>query len=273
MITVFQMNSIDTSIFSHLERTILIQKNKSPILYQYESLSQLQFELRLRTNIVEAAHALLRSKAAFAAFKESRCNIHFWNRTEYGGFKIKEDTLPSTAIRDIFTNGSLYAFECSAAMVIVLYMAVLDSIGEHSFNRLFADLLLWDWNYDKDLRLITIDSNKESVPGDILYFKNPDVSPHTPEWRGENVVKLEEDLYYGHGIGIKYAEDIIAALNQRRKPGSTQSAYLLDQATYPDFKYLFQFRAGSNMDRYGTMQRYRNNFITSKIGSSTYIRV
>jgi protein-glutamine gamma-glutamyltransferase len=111
--------------------------------------------------------------------------------------------LPSTAIRDIFTNGT-----------------------------------------DKDLRYITINSSRENYPGDILYFNNSDFNPDKPEWRGENVVKFDENLYYGHGIGITNAEEIIAILNKIRKPNSTRSAYLLEQASYPDFKYLFHLAAG-----------------------------
>ncbi|WJH35640.1 hypothetical protein N6H14_06555 [Paenibacillus sp. CC-CFT747] len=87
-------------------------------------------------------------------------------------------------VRDIFRNGRLYAFECATAMVICLYRAVGENIGDPLFNRYFADLLLFDWHYDSDLRLITLDTHQESYPGDILYFINPDYSPLTPQWRG-----------------------------------------------------------------------------------------
>ncbi|WP_373231568.1 protein-glutamine gamma-glutamyltransferase [Cohnella sp.] len=253
-----------------MERTIFMLKDKSPIVYSYESLPELRFEMKLRTKIVETAHALLRSNSAFATFEKSKCNPMFWNLTEYGGFKLRSGVLPSTAIRDIFTNGSLYAFECATAKVIVLYKAVLDSIGEYSFNRYFTDLLLWDWNYDKDLRLTTINTTRESYPGDILYFKNPDVNPDTTEWQGENVVKLDDNLYYGHGIGITNANGIIAALNKHRKPNSTQSAYLMDQVTYLDFKYLYHLSADNGAE---SIPRYNSNFISAKIGFSRYVRV
>ncbi len=138
-------------------------------------------------------------------------------------------------------NGYKYAFECSTAIVIVLYKAVLDSIEEHEFNRLFADLLLYDWHYDDDLRLIQEQGSAGAYSGDILYFKNPDVNPETPEWQGENVVKMGKDLYYGHGIGIQSAQGMIAKLNRHRKPGSHTPAYLTDLVIYPDFLYLSQF--------------------------------
>jgi protein-glutamine gamma-glutamyltransferase len=275
VIFVSGMNSIDPSLFSGMERTIFMRKDQSPIVYRYESLTQLRFELNLRIKILEAANGLLKSKAAFASFKKSRCNSIFWNLTAYGGFALKRGELPSTAIRDIFTNGTLYAFECSTAIVIVLYKAVLDSIGDKRFNQYFADLLLWSWILDKDLRYITINSNRENYPGDILYFNNPDFIPDKPEWRGENVVKLDENLYYGHGIGITNAEDIISVLNKIRKPNSTRSAYVLEQASYPDFKYLFHIAAGSSSDHYDyeSVKQFNRNLITAKIGFSRQIRV
>jgi protein-glutamine gamma-glutamyltransferase len=275
VITVSGMNSIDPSLFSGIERAIFMKKDQSPIVYRYESLTQLRFELNLRIKILEASNGLLRSKAAFASSKKSRCNTIFWNLTTFGGFALKRGILPSTAIRDIFTNGALYAFECSTAIIIVLYKAVLDSIGEFRFNQYFADLLLWYWVHDKDLRFITINNSRESYPGDILYFNNPDFNPDTPEWRGENVVKFDENLYYGHGIGIINAEGIIARLNKLRKPNSTRSAYLLEQASYPDFKYLFHIAAGRSSDHYDyeSVKQFNRNLITAKIGFSRQIIV
>ena len=75
--------------------------------------------------------------------------------------------------------------------------------------------------------------------GDRRYFDNPDVDPVTPEWQGENVIVLDNSLYYGHGIGIEDANDIIKSLNSNREHGSTQSAFLMDSASRPNFKKLY----------------------------------
>nr|WP_325049992.1 hypothetical protein [Cohnella faecalis] len=69
-------------------------------------------------------------------------------------------------------------------MVIILYKATLDSIGKDTFNAYFKDLFLYDWNYDNNLKLITVENKNEAYPGDVLYFENPDFDPKTPEWRG-----------------------------------------------------------------------------------------
>ncbi|MDO3677436.1 protein-glutamine gamma-glutamyltransferase [Paenibacillus ehimensis] len=232
--------SVDISGWEPPERDIYEEKHRNPTTYQYDSEGALRFELRLRTAIVQAARDMQNSAASFASFKKSRCNAAYWTRTEDGGFKMRRDVLPAAAIRDIFSNGRAYAFECATAIIIVLYKAVLETIGDQKFNRLFTDLYLYSWEVDSDLRLITIAEKMPTYSGDILYFKNPDVDPEWMEWQGENVVKLGHDNYFGHGIGIMNAAGIIAKLNKHRKPGSTRSAYLMDQVTYPNFVYLYE---------------------------------
>ena len=76
------------------------------------------------------------------------------------------------------------------------------------------------------------------IPGDRRYFVNPDVDPLTPQWQGENVIDLDGELYYGHGIGIYNAETIIKELNKNRSEGADESARLKDSAGRPNFKKL-----------------------------------
>ncbi|MEC0370474.1 protein-glutamine gamma-glutamyltransferase [Paenibacillus chibensis] len=256
-----------------LWQKIYLSKKNSPALYRYVSLGHLKFELKLRTAIVEAAKALRRSGVQFETFERSHCNGQYWNLNSKGGFELRRDVTPAEGIRDIFANGSLYGFECATAIVIVLYKGVLDSIQETDFNRMFADLLLYDWHYDSDLRLIEKQGAPQSFPGDVLYFKNPDVNPEQIEWQGENTVKLEEDLYYGHGIGIVSSREIISKLNRHRIPGSMVSAYLTDQVIYPDFLYLSQFEAGSSEVNPEVMQQAfaGDGGITSQIGRRRYL--
>lgn len=225
-----------------LQLEIVERMSVSQVVFSYDSLHQLKFELKLRNDIVESAKALNDSGVSFASFKKSRCNAAYWNLTKYGGFQLRYGVKPSDAIQDIFMNGSKYAFECSTAMVIVFYQAVLHSIGKRSFNQLFADILLLDWQYDKDLGLITQTITKtEVLPGDVLYFDNPDYNPETPEWRGENVVFLGNGTYYGHGIGITGATEMFYFLNTQRKPDARHLAYLMDMVVRPGFASLARF--------------------------------
>lgn len=226
-----------------LEQQILRMKQESPEEYHYSSIDSLKFELRTRGKIVESSHALYDSGARFATFQTSHCNADYWIRLANGGFQQRRDVTPAEAIRDIFKNGPKYAFECATAMVIVLYNSVLEMIGDQVFNTYFADLVLYDWKYDSDLRINSF-SGVEAFPGDVLYFKNPDFDPSTPQWQGENAILLPEKLYYAHGIGIVPAEYIIRSLNAKRKPGSTTSAYLMDVVDSLDFAYTQRLSQG-----------------------------
>jgi protein-glutamine gamma-glutamyltransferase len=258
---------------SGFEIDILRSLIQTHLLNQYENITRLHFELKLRNSIIEAAILLNRSDVTYATFKNSYCNSAYWILQNDGGFKLRPNVSPSTAIRDIYMNGSQYAFECATAMVIVYYKAVLHTIEEEQFNRIFSDILLWDWHYDKDLGITTLKTN-QFVPGDVLYFSNPDVDPQTPEWQGENAVYLEKDTYYGHGIGIKSAPEMIAALNAHRAPNSQVSAYLLDQATRPNFQYLSQFEAYPTDNRLlPHISTNLSSYSMARIGSQIHINV
>lgn len=244
---------------------------QSPLVHSYDSLDQLKFELTLRYNTVAAAEALGISGANFGTYEHSQANPAYWILTHDGGFQLRPDVKPSDAIKDIFHNGSIYFFECSMAMVLVYYGAVLKSIGDDNFDRLFRDLYIHDWQHDQDLGLTTYNyDQREFLPGDVLYFKNPDFNPRTPEWQGENVVAMGRGYFFGHGVGILSAHEMISFLNRQRRPFSFRSAYLLDQATRPDFKYLSRFSMGF-MRRLRRYEEEGHRLITAFIGRRTYL--
>lgn len=253
-----------------MEQDILQRMAVSSILYTYPSVEQLQFEITLRSHIVSAAKALDQSGVDFAGFSTSRCNPRYWMRTEEGGCQLKEGVQPAEAIRDIFKEGRLYAFECATAIVVVYYKAILDSIGEMNFNRLFSPLLLFDGTYDQDLGL-TWREKTHYLPGDVRYFKNPEYNPKTPEWQGENVVLLEDGHYFAHGIGIKTAEEIIASLNKERKPHAIRSAYLLEGAAEPAFSHLSQYAIRRENRRRIRHVSPNKRYIVAQIGQAAYL--
>lgn len=228
------------SLSNKIQKKIVDILSSSSTVYEYDSMDQLKFELDLRKSIIDTSMELYKSKLAFTTFKNSMCNPNFWERTNEGGFLLKEGIKPSDAIRDIFINSSKYGTECATAIVIIYYKAILNLFPENLFNRMFSNIHLMDWIYlDSDLGIKYYSNGIDYLPGDCRYFKNPDVNPETPQWQGENAIDLGNGTYYGHGIGIKTAEEMINALNKRRKDGATVSAYLMDNAVRPDFKYLF----------------------------------
>jgi protein-glutamine gamma-glutamyltransferase len=223
-----------------IERQLLNTMSESSGTYQYDNLDQLKFELRLRKEIVNASAALNRSSFSFAVFRRSRCNPKYWDRTANGGFRLKDGVEPSAAIKDILVNGREYATECATAMMIVYYIALLNVFSEGLFNKTFPRIYLMNWHsLDPLLREAgTPVRVTDILIGDRGYFNNPDVAPETPELQGENVIVLPDELYYGHGIGITTAREIIQILNRNRRQGATRSAYFMDVAARPDFKKL-----------------------------------
>lgn len=235
---------ISTIIYEYpegsIERQLLNIMSKNNEKYQYDSLNQLKFELSLRKEIVNSAFNLNNSDLAFADFKDSKCNFKYWDRTDSGGFLLKEDAEPSVAINDIFSNGDKYATECATAIMIIYYKALLNIYGRKLFDKVFSRIYLLGWYVTEPLleNVSTPKSVIDILLGDRGYFSNPDFDPTTPEWVGENVIVLPNSLYYGHGIGITTADKIIQDLNSRRRENATKSAYLLNLVARPDFKKL-----------------------------------
>ncbi len=227
-----------------IEWIIIDRLSSSSEKYYYSSLDEFKFELRLRNEIIAAARALNRSGMDFEVFRDSRCNHDYWNRTREGGFVLKNGVKPSDAIEDIFKNGSKYGTECATAMMIVYYKALLSVYSEDRFNQLFPKIELMDWHHiDRRLQEVgNMTRSKDYLPGDRRYFANPDVSPVTPEWQGENVIDLGDGTYYGHGIGIYKADAIIKALNRHRTEDADETAHLLDSAGRPNFKRLYSYQ-------------------------------
>ncbi|MPN63583.1 Protein-glutamine gamma-glutamyltransferase [bioreactor metagenome] len=127
-------------------------------------------------------------------------------------------------------------------MVILYYKALLEVFGDELFDATFPKITLMNWHaLDPLIREVGIPRPVADVLlGDRGYFDNPDVDPETPQWQGENVIVLPDDLYYGHGIGIRTADEMIRALNGNRFEGATQSAEFLDSLARPNFKKLYQ---------------------------------
>ena len=236
---------IDSNIISNkyilnsIERKIISILSSSSEVYKYDSQNQLDFELKLRKSIINAAKDLDRSRFSFSVFRKSKCNPDYWKRTDEGGFALKSGIKPSDAIKDIYIHSSSYRTECATAMVIVYYKALLDIYPEELFNKLFPRIYLMGWQHlDSDFGIVDYINVKDYLPADCRYFRNPQVDPMSPEWQGENAFDMGNGLYYGHGIGITSAEKIINELNKKRVSGAEISAYLMKSAKRPNFKSL-----------------------------------
>lgn len=225
------------------ERNIMDLLISSQSVSHFNDPDELKFEIRMRVKILDASVELYKGRLRFRTFKESFCNEEFWIRMENGGFRLRDEILPSNGIKDIFRNTKEYGTECATAILIIYYKAALDVYSADLFNSTFREIILMNWlNMSPKLGVATHRSPPVYLSGDCRYFKNPDVNPLTPEWQGENAIFFEKDNYYGHGIGMVTGDMIIKALNSNRIDGATQSAFLLETATRPDFKGLWQIK-------------------------------
>lgn len=238
--TVINPNTMDFPFAANsIEGTIIRILSSSDAIYSYGSPNELEFELSLRKSIIDAARDLSKTHFSFRTFRKSICNPDFWERTDEGGFLLKEGVKPSDAILDIYKNSKEYGTECATAIVIIYYKALTAVYPRELFDRTFREIYLMDWqNLDPQLGIGHYRDVKDFLPGDCRYFSNPDVDPLTPQWQGENAIDLGDGTFYGHGPGIATAEQMIAILNTFRKEGADTSAYLMDSATRPNFRYL-----------------------------------
>jgi protein-glutamine gamma-glutamyltransferase len=232
-------NELFSQVTNKEQKTVLNFMEKYNGNFHYHNFEQLKFELQFRSNTMNAARQLDKSGGHFTTFEYAFCNRTYWDRLSNGGFLLKPMVSPSVAILDTIKNGKLYAYDCSTAIAIVLYLAALYSIGSERFDYLFDRLYLMDWKFDEDLQMIQLYGDNY-LPGDVLHFNNPDFNPREPHWRAENVIFFGNDQYYGHGIGIRNASTIIDFLNNKRKPNPQYSAYLMRLITRPYYQSFLQ---------------------------------
>lgn len=225
-----------------LQHLIATQMNKSDTTYYYKSADELTFELDYRYEITHFSRVLYDSQFSFSVFREVTANEKYWEVTTNGSMKLIKNVSSYDAILDIVKNGKLYSSECATAMVIVYFLALTKMYTKELFDKTFSKITLMNWhNIHPLLREIGyMNPYSDYFAGDRQYFDNPDVSLTTTHWQGENVINLGDGTYYGHGIGIQYAQGFVDTLNVRRKPDATQSAYMLDLCGRPNFSKLFK---------------------------------
>ncbi len=223
------------------ETKVLTKLAEDETIHRYNSIKQLKFEVLLRTNIIKASLELARSGFKFKIFTDSFCNPEFWDRTRIGGFAVKQGVSPYDAISDIYKNGPKYGTECSTAIIILYYGALIKVYPKELFDIAFSGLQLYNWKFiDSDLGINTRLYASRDIPGDCRYFENPEFNPETPEWRGENAIDLGNGKFYGHGIGINTADEIVEKLNRHKAHPSAPSAFLNNSVTNPNYKHLFE---------------------------------
>ena len=156
-------NFIDEYNPDSIQRDIFNKIDTSTQHYEYNSLNQLQFELKLRENIIIAAKKLNDGDMSFKTFDKSTCNLDYWDRTKQGGFILKSGVKPSAAINDISVNSSKYGTDCSTAIIIIYYQALLSIFKDKIFNELFPEIQLMNYHYINDIIEGYAEKDRKSV--------------------------------------------------------------------------------------------------------------
>ncbi|MDM5211315.1 protein-glutamine gamma-glutamyltransferase [Peribacillus sp. NJ4] len=264
------VSQIQPGVASDTSLEILQLLAEDSNVFEYRNFGYLNFDIQLRHRVIEAAISLDKSSPEFSTLDESASNEQYWRVSKDGTFTLQPGIPPHAALLDIFLNGRLYAFECGTAIVVTFLKAILDLIGPRNFDYLFSNVFLYNFRPPSNMAL-DIHQGTDYLPGDCVYFENPDHDLETPEWQGENAILLGNNLFYGHGIGITTAQGIIDELNSNRKPNATISAFLTTHIINLDSSFYSQFLENNPRAMPVHSPVSLSNCIVSEIGPKIYL--
>jgi hypothetical protein len=167
-----------------LEREILLALLLGPVPFEFPSFAELQAAIRVRRNIVEAAR---RTALAFHTSEAER-PADYWTYDEERGFTVLPGKSLLAALQKATQpemSGKRYSFSCYRATEYVILLAIAQELSTHNpelYHRLqrqwetraimsgrFHDVFLREYGSMEDPL-----PPKYYVPGDRLWFRNPD---------------------------------------------------------------------------------------------------
>lgn len=167
-----------------LEREILLAMLLSPVAFEFPSHQELASAVRIRKNIVEAARA---TALAFHTTEAER-PADYWTYAKGRGFTVLPGKSLITALQKATqpgVSGELYSFSCYRATEYVILLGIaqeLKACNPELFRRLqrqwenraimsaeFHEVFLREYGSMSEPLPV-----KYYVPGDRLWFRNPD---------------------------------------------------------------------------------------------------
>jgi hypothetical protein len=105
----------------------------------------------------------------------------------------------SAEVNKFFGGNSVPQCDCTAAAYIVLAKGLLDTIGDRDFDALGYRSQTYPIKRKQPI------TTSQMKLGDWTYFKNYDdyLQVAGGAWQGENVIKVGNDQYWGHGGGVR----------------------------------------------------------------------
>jgi len=189
-----------------LEQEILLALLAAPLLLSFGNLQALQSQVRVRTHIVQAAR---RTALAFKTQAAERPEA-FWHYDEDHGFLLHRgcDLIEAiVAATQPEATGRLYDFSCYRASEYVILLGIALELRDHHpalYERLeqtcqvhairsgqFHDVFLTEYG-----TLQTPLPARYYVPGDRLWFRNPDARSSDIEgYEGSWVIYMGDGLF------------------------------------------------------------------------------
>lgn len=189
----------------HLEKEILVAMLLSPVVFDFPDADELAASVRIRMNIVEAAHKAVLAFDTVAAERPADC----WDYDEATGFTIKPGKSLIASLQKATQpdqTDKRYSFSCYRATEYVTLLGLAQELSVS--NPVLADHLQRQWEtraimsgefHDVFLREYgTMDAPlpiRFYVPGDRLWFRNPD--EHSSDVEGYEGSWL---FYLGDGL-------------------------------------------------------------------------
>lgn len=167
-----------------LEREILLTMLLGPVAFEFPSYDELLAAIRIRRNIVEAAR---RTTLAFHTTEAER-PAGYWTYSEESGFTILPGKSLITALEKATqpdSSGKLYSFSCYRATEYVILLGIAQELAVSNPELLQRLQTQWESRaimsgqfHEVFLREYGSMSEplppKYYVPGDRLWFRNPD---------------------------------------------------------------------------------------------------
>jgi hypothetical protein len=207
-----------------VEALVTMHNGGRPPVHEYATKAQLLIELNLRdTAINEMARANanadnLRYPTRPGDPPDGRLDPRYWDKVGFFQFLLALGARPAPAVRSIFASKD-NVLECNSAMVAVEYGSMLDTMGNHAFNRRVADgsLIISPYHLpprgvdehplfkEGMIETVEITSTTDLIPGDWVYFRNiADYLTKHPNgvWSGEHTLYLGDGKFQGFGTTV-----------------------------------------------------------------------
>jgi protein-glutamine gamma-glutamyltransferase len=232
--------------------------------FDYKTAEAFAVDIVGRLNVIKAARTFQDAKVGFnrtTTLARIPGGAAYWKDLPQG-LELKEGASAAAAFRAFVKkrgpDDPAPSLDCACGAYVVFYLGLLNTLeglvtggrGTQLFDELASKdragkkqqvrLLGGEGTNPRGWNPTTEPNDKLFIPGDAVYFENPDNSG--APWLGENTIYLGNKLFFAHGIGVKSKEAIIMELNMHKNPAvaKPKAAYVSEKRVSPMFGVLLR---------------------------------